>query len=67
MTSLSLHFKIILPIKFRVNSSFRSGEEIQHSFSRWRPNWPFDKGEQNAIEFQAGRMGGHLGFPAEKI
>lgn len=30
----------MLPIKFRVNLAFGSGDEAKNTFSRWRPWWP---------------------------
>ena len=39
LSILDIQVAQILPIKFRVNWHLGSGEEVQNSFSRWRPSW----------------------------
>ena len=41
----------MLPIKFRANWPFRSGEEVKNRFSRWPPWWPSWISHQNNFSY----------------
>ena len=50
LTIFNLQVILIIPIKFRVNWSFYSGE-VQNRFSRWRLWWPYWISDQNNFSY----------------